>query len=116
MLLQGRGGGWQLFASSSLSKLFIDLAALRSPVHPRWWPLPSPHLHESLPQFEGVLSGRAHLLSPQMLYMDPYALQQCRTMTRSVRPILRRAVNIHHQPPETKHSLKPSTNTRSDPR
>lgn len=30
MLLQGREGGWQLLASSSLSKLFIDLAALHS--------------------------------------------------------------------------------------
>lgn len=75
VLLLGRGGGWQLVASSSLSKLFIDLAAphalLSNPGRGLCLPhtLTSPSLRVSLRIV--FLRGRALLPSLQMLYVDP---------------------------------------------
>lgn len=76
MLLQGRGGSWQLVASSPLSKLFIDLAA-------RHALLSTPDCglclsRTPMSHFLGVssrmfLCGKAHLPSLQMLHMGPCA-------------------------------------------
>lgn len=108
MLLQGRVGGWQLIASSSLSKLFIDLAAL----HPL---LSTPDcglclsgtpMSHFLSQFKDVFVWESTPAVPPDALYGP----SCQIMTGSVTLILRGAANIHPQLPETKHSL----NTRHE--